>query len=316
MTFAGIFFNRHDELRWGWKLFLFTTLLVLVFLGIAVPLYLLKIIDLGAAPEQQTPTNLLLVLSILLVTWVMTRKFHRKPLSAIGLVLHPGTLKELGMGCLLGFLMMTGVALVERGMGAIEWQWVGLAPWQLVWTVLASAASFLIAATEEELLFRGYPFQVLMQGITFLPATILSAVLFGAAHLMNPHASVLGTVNTALIGVLFAFAYMKTRGLWLPIGLHFAWNFSQTTLYGLTTSGVPFHGFQFVRAVQSGPEWITGGAYGPEAGVPATIAVVAALWYILKAGTLKAPAGIITLDSIEDLFPSLKGNGSAEDPSP
>ncbi len=308
MTFSGIFFNRHDELRWGWKLSLFSILLVLLFLGITIPLYLLKVLPLGGAPEGEAPTNLILVLSILGVTWLMTRVFHRKPLSAIGLFLHSGTLKEFGLGCLLGFLMMTGVAFVERGLGLIEWHWVGLDTGQVFWTVLASGVSFLIAATEEELLFRRYPFQVLIQGITFLPATLIFALVFAVLHLMNPHASAFGTINTALVGILLAFAYMKTRGLWLPIGLHFAWNFSQTTLYGLITSGVPFKGFQFVRATQSGPEWITGGAYGPEGGVLTTIAVIAALWYILKARPIKAPEGIITLDSIEDLFPSLKGS--------
>jgi membrane protease YdiL (CAAX protease family) len=242
----------------------------------------------------------------------MTRKFHRKPLTAIGLSLHPGIVREGGIGCLLGVLMMGGIFVLEYGLGYAERFWLGLSTGTVVWTIVSSMAFFVVAAIAEELLFRGYPFQVLMQGVTFLPATIIMALLFGAVHLANPNASALGFVNTALAAVLFSLAYMKTRSLWLPFGLHFSWNFAQTTVFGFPTSGIPFSGFRLFRSVQNGPEWVTGGSYGPEAGILATIALVAAAWYILKARHLAAPEGIVTLDSVEDLLPP-RGEGTVSE---
>jgi membrane protease YdiL (CAAX protease family) len=94
---------------------------------------------------------------------------------------------------------------------------------------------------------------------------------------------------------------MKTRSLWLPFGVHFAWNFSQTTLFGLPTSGMLDDAHALFNTARSGPAWIGGGEFGPEGGLLATIALLACLWYILKAGFLKPPEGIVTLDSIEDL---------------
>jgi membrane protease YdiL (CAAX protease family) len=109
-------------------------------------------------------------------------------------------------------------------------------------------------------------------------------------------------VNIGCAGVLFSVAYMKTRSLWLPFGIHFAWNFSQTTIYGFPTSGLDPTLHSLIRLTQSGPAWIVGGGFGPEGGVLATLALILGAWYVLKAPYLRAPEGIVTLDSIEDLI--------------
>jgi membrane protease YdiL (CAAX protease family) len=96
---------------------------------------------------------------------------------------------------------------------------------------------------------------------------------------------------------------MKTRSLWLPFGLHVSWNYSQTVIYSFPTSGIDFAGFQLGETVQTGPEWITGGAFGPEGGALATLMLILSTWYILKSKSLSVPEGIITLDSIEDIIP-------------
>ena len=93
----------------------------------------------------------------------------------------------------------------------------------------------------------------------------------------------------------------STRSLWLPFGLHWGWNFSLTTLFSLPTSGMGFPDRQLFMLEQSGPGWLTGGAFGPEGGALATVALVACPWHILKSKLYAAPEGIITLDSLEDL---------------
>jgi uncharacterized protein len=166
-----------------------------------------------------------------------------------------------------------------------------------------SLIGFGFAAALEELLFRGYMFQTLAQGITLFPAMILFSALFAVAHASNPSASLLSSVNVFLAGVWLSFAYIKTRSLWLPIGLHWSWNFSQTTVFGFPTSGISFADRRLLNQVVTGPDWITGGGFGPEGGVLATAALVAGTWYLLKSRRISVPEGIVTLDSLEDVLP-------------
>ncbi len=292
----NLLFDRHGDIRGGWRVAAFMCL-VLFFVTAAV--YPLR----AAGIESPVAERFLLLIAALAATWTLTRYVNMKPMRAVGLWIHDGTLRELGAGCLLGFLMMAGIYAVEVALGYVSPSSAGLGPARALGVAGLSLLSFGAGAIAEELLFRGYAFQTLIQAVTFLPATILMAIVFGMAHLQNPHFTVLSLCNVVLSGILFSFAYMKTRSLWLPFGVHFAWNFSQTTLFGLPTSGVLDPGSALVCAAQSGPAWIGGGEFGPEGGVLATIALVTCLWYILKAGFLKAPAGIVTLDSIEDLVP-------------
>jgi membrane protease YdiL (CAAX protease family) len=301
MEIREIFVNRHSELRAGWKLSIFALILGMVLFALVVPFQMLGV-------RSDFVVTLNTVAGILAVSFIMVRKFHHKPFTAIGLSLHPVIVKEVGIGCLLGVLMMGGIFLLEYSLGYAERYWLDASAGMVLWTIISSMAFFIVAAVAEELLFRGYPFQVLIQGVSFLPAMLIMAFLFGMAHLANPHASVTGFVNTALAAILFSVAYMKTRSLWLPFGLHFSWNFAQTTLFGFPTSGISFSEYRLFRSVQTGPDWVTGGPYGPEAGILATVALVAAMWYILKAPYLAAPEGIITLDSVEDLLPPREGD--------
>ncbi len=297
--FRDLLFDRHGDIRQGWRVAAFMCLVLLFAAGGILPLRL-------AGIESPMAEKLLLLFSALAATWTLTRFVNRKPVRAVGLWIHGGTLRELGAGCLLGFLMMGGIYIVEVALGYVIPSSRGLGPAGALRVTVLSVLWFAVGAMGEELLFRGYAFQSLIQGVTFLPATLMMAVVFGFAHLQNPHVTALSLSNVAVAGILFSFAYMKTRSLWLPFGVHFAWNFSQTTLFGLPTSGMVDGSHALFNAARSGPVWIGGGEFGPEGGVLATIALLTTLWYILKAGFLKPPEGIVTLDSIEDL---VAGNG-------
>lgn len=242
----------------------------------------------------------------------MARVVNHKPFGAIGLSLHPGAPRELGLGCLLGFLMMAGVFAVEYPLGYASLGWRGLSLSRSLLVLLSSGIYFVIGGVFEELLFRGYLFQTLMQAVTFLPAVVVMAVLFVFAHVWNPHVTLLGLVNVALAAVWLSFAYLKTRSLWLPIGLHCSWNFTQTVIFSFPTSGIESDGHSLASLVQSGPEAITGGAFGPEGGVLATLSLVVCTWYILKSKVFEAPEGIVTLDSVEDLLGPVPVGGKEE----
>jgi membrane protease YdiL (CAAX protease family) len=142
----------------------------------------------------------------------------------------------------------------------------------------------LCAGLAEEILFRGVLFRICEEGLGTVFALVVSAVLFGAFHIGNEGASVWSSVAIALeLGLLLAMVYHVTRSLWPCVGLHAAWNIAQGTIYGIPVSGFDADGF--FRSSRTGPDWISGGAFGAEASVVAlvlcpvcTIALVVVAW--------------------------------------
>ena len=124
------------------------------------------------------------------------------------------------------------------------------------------------AAVIEEILFRGIVFRLLEESLGTWIALALSATLFGLVHLSSPHATPLAALAIALeAGIMLAAAYLLTRRLWLAIGIHAAWNFTQSGVFSVPTSGIPMHGL-FIGEL-SGPAWLSGGAFGAEASLVA-----------------------------------------------
>ena len=137
----------------------------------------------------------------------------------------------------------------------------------------------IIAAALEELLFRGYPLQVLMKGIGFWPAMILMSCAFGLLHINNQNVSGLGVFNTIVAGMMLSLAYLKTRSLWLPYGIHLAWNVGTGMVLGFPLSGFGVASL-WTTHISGHPE-ILGGAYGPEGGLLGTLIFTAgaiAVW--------------------------------------
>jgi membrane protease YdiL (CAAX protease family) len=125
-------------------------------------------------------------------------------------------------------------------------------------------------ALAEELVFRGYPFQHLTSAIGTVPAVVFFSAFYGALHLLNPNASRWGAVNSALVGVLLSVAYLRTRALWLPWGIHLGWNLMMGFVLGLPVSG--FRVFNlWVYTDALGPKELTGGSYGVEASISASV---------------------------------------------
>jgi hypothetical protein len=114
-------------------------------------------------------------------------------------------------------------------------------------------------------------------------AVAISAVFFGVAHMENPSASAISVASNSLGGVMYAVAFLGSGKIWMPWALHFSWNFFQGQVFGFPVSGLEIPGL--VQQSATGPEWITGGAYGPEAGafgILARFAVLAALFVWFK----------------------------------
>ena len=140
--------------------------------------------------------------------------------------------------------------------------------YQLPWARLADAFfNFLIVAIGEEIIFRGVLFRWIDERFGFWWAMIVSGLIFGLVHLTNDNATLLGAIGIALeAGLLLGAAYKWAGTLWLPIGIHWAWNFSQGNIFGFAVSGNNA-GDSIIQATIDGPQWLTGGAFGAEASV-------------------------------------------------
>jgi CAAX protease family protein len=153
---------------------------------------------------------------------------------------------------------------------------------------LARALAVAVAsAVGEEIVFRGVVFRRLEDALGTSIALIISAAIFGLLHAGNAGASWISTLTIALeSGVLLGIAYAATRSLWLPIGLHLGWNLTEGGVFGAAVSGGQYQGL--ISAALSGPPWLTGGAFGPEASLAALIVSLCASaalgWYAVRSG--------------------------------
>jgi CAAX protease family protein len=149
------------------------------------------------------------------------------------------------------------------------------------WLLLLNFATIAVAALAEEVAFRGFAYRHLIAAVGPVAATILMCVLFGLLHALNPGATMAGVLVAMLAGLLFSVAWLRTHGLWLPWGLHFAWNASMGLLFGLPVSGIT----EFSTVVQTratGPLWLTGGDYGPEGALLTILVLLLAIVVLVR----------------------------------
>ena len=213
---------------------------------------------------------------IMLLAFPAYRRFVRWTEGRVaGEVAMHGALSELGIG------MLIGAGSFSAAMGVL---WLGgyyhvtgfSGPDVLLPVLLLSGS----AAVIEELMFRGVLFRIVEERLGSCIALAISAAVFGLIHLFNPNATLFAAIAILLeAGILLAAAYMLTRRLWLVIGMHFAWNFTQGGVFGVPVSGIPIPGMLSGRL--EGPDWISGGAFGPEASVITVTVCLAVAWALL-----------------------------------
>jgi hypothetical protein len=141
----------------------------------------------------------------------------------------------------------------------------------------------LLVSVLEEVLMRGVIFRIAEQAWGSRRALVLTTFLFVAGHLPGG-LNVLGVLVTAAASLALTFAFQITRRLWLPIGMHFAWNYLISAVFSVAVSGHPAKGW--LQGSMSGPDWLTGGAYGVEASVTALMA-----WAVASALLFRAARG-------------------------
>lgn len=188
-------------------------------------------------------------------------------------------LRELGLGVAVGGALMAVVVGIAALLGVYRIVGTG----GLGDAVFIIFGGGLVAGFVEEVLFRGVMFRWLEETFGSWAALALTSLLFGLAHLSNDNATWFSSFAIAMeAGILLGACYMITRNLWLPIGVHFAWNVVQGFVFDVPVSGHPVEGL--VEARLAGPEWLTGGAFGLEASVIAlVVATSAGVWLAVHA---------------------------------
>lgn len=252
-------------------------------------------------PEHLVPgfsLNLFLGLLPLLLAffWAKRLVFRQRFLPRF-FPFTPLAFADLCFGFGLGGLLFALLFLV---FGALGWIRVSagpsLTPTDLLWITL----TFLVSALFEELLYRGLHLPVLSSYWGLSPGIAFSAFLFSLAHLNNPHLNFLGLFVILIAGVLFALSYIETGALYLPVALHFSWNFFQN-IFGFRVSGFAFP--SLFRLELTGPPIWTGGAFGPEAGLSGLVLLFLATATTVLYGRYRRPSGS---------HPSLPANPSAK----
>lgn len=167
------------------------------------------------------------------------------------------------VGIIIGFIAMLGIYLVELKLNFIQIKSINNLNFKIITTLFSLA----VMALGEELLFRGF----MLSGFIHILknkyiAVLLTAILFGLAHAGNPNATIVSVISNGLGGVMYAIAFIESNGIWLPFGLHFAWNFFQGPVFGFPVSGMNFGGIIEQNTAVS-QNLIYGGTYGPEGGI-------------------------------------------------
>jgi len=272
-----LFFSPDEpRLRAGWRLALQSVILLLFGACLSIPLLgILLLVDpqLLTSYPQLKPTSLLLsvipeALAVTASVFLARRFLDKRSIESLGL--------RLNVQSLLDILAGMGIALLQMGliyllMFQLGWITFGGFAWDFdqLSTVLGNTLLFFVififVGWNEELLSRGYHLQTIASGLNLFWGVVISSAVFGFFHLPNPGASWVSTAGIFFAGVYLAYAYFRTKQLWLSIGLHIGWNFFEGVVFGFPVSGLDI--YALTRIQVHGPELWTGGAFGPEAGL-------------------------------------------------
>jgi len=208
------------------------------------------------------------LISVIVSIYLARKYLDHRSFVSLGLRINPRALWDILLGISIAGAMMLLIYIIEWTAGWLQFE--GFA-WQrdssdsVLVDSLEMLLLFCIVAFDEELLSRGYHLQNLEDGINLPWAMLLSSVLFAFMHSYNPNFSFAAWVGLFAAGMFLGLAYVLTRQLWLPIGLHIGWNFFEGTVFGFQVSGLET--FRIIEQNVQGPPIITGGAFGPEAGL-------------------------------------------------
>jgi membrane protease YdiL (CAAX protease family) len=271
-------FYGPSELRAGWRLLIF---LAIVIAAINASNLMVRRLLHGA-----DDTALFLVrelmdfLIFLAASWIMGR-IEGRTIGDYGLPWRKMFRAQFWQGVLLGFASITGLLVAMRAAGVFYFGGIALHGADVWKWATIYALVFMLVALREEFRARGYGLFTLSVGIGFWPAAIVSSAFFGYSHHLNSGEDWIGLLNAGAFGLLACLLLRRTGNLWMPIGLHLAFDWGETYFYGVPDSGQTLPG-HLLNASSSGPAWLSGGTVGPEGSVLCTLLIIV-VWLICAA---------------------------------
>lgn len=217
----------------------------------------------------------------LAATVIVLRFDGRRSLNVIGLP-WSGFAREIGWGLVLGIAFVVPAVVIAVGVGGLRYgpdagTWI-----EYGGTGLWAALILLVAATGEEILVRGYPLRVLADRWGRGAALVLTSLMFAVLHGANPNVGVLALANIVLAGFLLGLICLKTGSLWVASGVHMGWNLGTGFLADLPVSGLEIVDAPLIEVTRAGSPLVTGGQFGVEAGLAATVAMVIAILVVVR----------------------------------
>ncbi|MGV3621731.1 MAG: CPBP family intramembrane glutamic endopeptidase [Archangium sp.] len=261
-------------MAFGWVLLLFVFVVVVleIILGVALELTGLNQVEAIDSWNTLFITTPLLI-STGLATWIAWLPSRER----IGLR-DPDALKRLGLGAAAGAIALTLAVVLPAVAGVTSLHFDG------GWPLYSGFVQLMVlapAGIAEELLLRGLGFQALRRGVGDLAAVLVSSAIFGAMHLMNPHASWVASLIITLVGVWFGVMVVRTGSVWMGIAAHVTWNFFEGFVFGQPVSGNLARSSLFTASWPVERSFWSGGDFGPEAAgftVPVLLAAIALTW--------------------------------------
>jgi len=284
---AKVFKNSNNELRSGWKLacimalYLGITLVLQIVLGMVLGIIFMQgtsIENLNSSINnfiQHSSQGMFLAQVIdmagfLIALIIMLKAVDKKGFRDIGFTGIGSNFKDFGAGLLFGAVSFTAIFIVLYATKNISLQNTLGSPKFSSYTFWGIGL-FIIVGFKEELLSRGYSITALNQMKRPWLSVLLSSLMFSALHLLNPNVKALGLINIVFVGILFGYMFVKTNNIWMPIGYHITWNYFQGNVFGFPVSGNEAHGIYNINVLKD--NILTGGAFGPEAGILTTIVI-------------------------------------------
>lgn len=282
-----IFKNKYNEVRSGWKILLVFLLSCALTFGVSMLMGVIMAIvllikgntdylmnfNIESTAEYElifqisnSVGNILFILSCIII-WKL---FEKKKIDKMGITSIKSGYKELIVGLVLGAVTISIAAIVIIAIGDVKLINPISEP-QISMSLLYGLISFIFVGFGEEILSRGYIMSVLKQTRNKWIVLIMPSLIFAALHLGNSGIDLLSFVNLFLVGILFAYMFMKSKNIWMPIGYHITWNYFQGYIWGFKVSGTNSNGLYEVENITN--NIINGGAFGPEGGIIVTIVI-------------------------------------------
>ena len=268
--FARLFYSPNERrLRTLWRILGQTVLFFVFGLIFALALGWLLFFNLSAELNLLVQ-QVIAFFAITVSVYLARRVLDKRSFASLGLAWNSLAGRDLLVGFTLPAVMMGLVFLILWGAG---WLRIDRFTWQVQPppAVLASTAlmllTFVLVGWSEELLSRGYHLQNIADGLNLFWGVALSSLFFAVLHFANPSfgSNSIPFLGLVAAGLFLAFGWLRTRQLWLPIGLHAGWNFFEGPVFGFQVSGLET--FRLIQHTTAGPDWITGGRFGPEGGL-------------------------------------------------